>query len=104
MTYQKHIFFCTNQRDGDRRCCNNHHASALQLYAKRQVAELKLAGAGGVRVNAAGCLGRCKLGPVMVVYPEGVWYNYHSEADVDRILTEHVRDGHVVEALLVNSP
>ena len=45
--------------------------------------ELGLSGAGHVRVNSAGCLGRCQAAPVAVVYPEGVWYRYADLADID---------------------
>ena len=54
---------------------------------------------GRVRINASGCLDRCELGPAMVVYPEGVWYKYESEADVDEILESHLKNGRVVERL-----
>jgi len=58
-----------------------------------------LNGAGGVRVNKAGCLDRCAGGPVAVVYPEGVWYTYVDVADVDEIVQSHLRDGQVVRRL-----
>jgi (2Fe-2S) ferredoxin len=51
------------------------------------------------RINMAGCLDRCASGPVMVVYPEGVWYTYQNEKDVDEILDEHVAHGRIVERL-----
>ncbi|MEQ8508128.1 MAG: hypothetical protein RIF37_17475 [Rhodospirillaceae bacterium] len=54
---------------------------------------------GRVRVNAAGCLDRCELGPVMVIYPDGVWYRYENETDVDEILSSHIKNGIVVERL-----
>ena len=54
-----------------------------------------------VRVNNAGCLDRCELGPTMVIYPEGTWYTYASMADVDEILATHVIGGGRVERLLL---
>jgi (2Fe-2S) ferredoxin len=54
-----------------------------------------------VRVNACGCLDRCSEGPVLVVYPDGVWYTYFSRADVDRIVEEHLVQGRVVESLRI---
>ncbi len=53
-----------------------------------------------MRVNKAGCLDRCAAGPVAVVYPEGVWYSYVDEQDIEEIVTSHLRDGVVVERLL----
>ena len=46
-----------------------------------------------VRVNAAGCLDRCELGPCVVIYPDGVWYRVDKPADVDEVLERHVRRG-----------
>jgi (2Fe-2S) ferredoxin len=53
------------------------------------------------RVNSAGCMERCELGPVMVIYPEGIWYSYRDAADIDEILTTHVVGGGRVERLML---
>ena len=97
--YERHVFFCCNQREGPRESCNPRGASELRDYAKQKVKELGLAGEGRVRINQAGCLDRCELGPVMVVYPEAVWYSYVHRRDVGEILEEHLRHGRVVERL-----
>ena len=97
--YKHHIFFCLNHRDSGREHCSGKNAEAMQGYAKSRVKELGLAGPGGVRVNKAGCLDRCELGPVAVVYPEGVWYTYVDEEDIDEIVECHLRDGEPVERL-----
>jgi len=97
--YAKHIFFCLNRREEGRACCASHHAEALQAYAKDRVKALGLNGPGKVRVNKAGCLDRCELGPVAVVYPEAVWYTFVDEQDIDEIVESHLRDGKVVERL-----
>jgi (2Fe-2S) ferredoxin len=54
-----------------------------------------------VRVNKAGCLDRCAGGPVAVVYPEGVWYNFVDNSDIDEIVQSHLRDGQVVQRLVL---
>jgi (2Fe-2S) ferredoxin len=97
--YQRHIFFCTNRRQDGRTCCAEGGSEALRAYAKKRVKELGLAGAGKVRVNQAGCLDRCELGPVVVVYPEGIWYSVADETDVEEIVSEHLAQGRVVERL-----
>jgi (2Fe-2S) ferredoxin len=100
--YQYHVFFCCNQRPpGDRTCCNNHGAQEIRDYAKKRIKEMGLSGPGHVRVNQAGCMDRCEEGPVLVVYPEGVWYTYVDRADVDEIIEEHLGKGHVVERLRI---
>lgn len=99
--YEKHVFFCCNQRDEGRQCCNGSGASGLRDYAKARVKELKLSGKGKVRINQAGCLDRCNEGPVMVIYPEEIWYTYVDQEDIDEIIQSHLVDGRVVERLKI---
>jgi len=99
--YNHHVFFCCNQREGDRACCNSHGAQELRDYAKKRVKELGLSGPGKARINQAGCLDRCEEGPVIVVYPEAVWYTYVDRDDVDEIIDEHLLHGRVVERLRI---
>jgi (2Fe-2S) ferredoxin len=98
MFYKTHIFCCTNERPpGHKRgCCKEKGAEALRNYMKARVKE---EGLDATRVNTAGCLDRCELGPVMVIYPEGVWYQYTSKEDVDEIIAQHLKNGTPVERL-----
>ena len=84
--YERHVFFCCNQRKEGEACCNNHGAQEIRDYAKDKIKSLRLAGRGKVRINMAGCLDRCDEGPVMVVYPEAVWYTYVDREDIDEIV------------------
>ena len=68
---------------------------------RQKVKELKLSGAGKVRINNAGCLDRCDEGPVIVIYPEAVWYTYVDKEDIDEIISEHIENGRVVERLRI---
>ncbi len=99
--YQHHVFFCCNQREGGKACCNDYGASDIRDYAKKRVKELGLSGAGKVRLNMAGCLDRCELGPVLVVYPEETWYTYVDREDIDEIISEHLQHGRIVERLKI---
>lgn len=102
--YRAHVFCCTNRRpDGHKDgCCASKGSEALRNYMKRRTKEMGLE---EVRINGAGCLGRCELGTAVVIYPEGIWYAPKSEADCDEILNKHVRQGVVVERLrLLNAP
>ena len=102
MSYFKHhVFFCCNQRPEGDISCANHGAVALQTYAKDRIAELDLRGKGQVRINKAGCLDRCDDGPVLVVYPDNVWYTFIDKDDVDEIISEHLQHGRVVERLKI---
>ncbi|MFN3861869.1 MAG: (2Fe-2S) ferredoxin domain-containing protein [Roseateles sp.] len=99
--YQRHIFFCLNQRTNGEASCADHAAQGAFEHCKARVKQLGLAGKDGVRVNKAGCLDRCAGGPVAVVYPEAVWYSWVDQADIDEIVDSHLRDGKVVERLLL---
>lgn len=99
--FRHHVFFCCNQREPGKACCNEHGAQALRDYAKARVKALGLAGAGKVRVNMAGCLDRCAQGPVLVVYPGETWYTYVDREDIDEIVREHLQNGRVVERLKI---
>lgn len=99
--YKHHVFFCLNQREAPEACCACHNAEAMRDYAKKRVKDLKLSGPGKVRINAAGCLDRCQEGPVIVVYPEEVWYTYVDQRDIDEIVDEHLVNGRIVERLRI---
>lgn len=99
--FQNHVFFCVNQRAGGEMCCANFGAQAMRDYAKKRIKELGLSGEGKTRINMSGCLGRCEHGPVMVIYPEEVWYTYLDEDDVDEIIEQHLQQGKIVKRLLI---
>jgi (2Fe-2S) ferredoxin len=90
--YETHVFVCGNRRpEGhERGCCASKGSEKIRDYMKARVKELKIP---GVRVNQAGCLDRCELGPCAVLYPEGVWYRLDSLAAVDAVLEKHVQAG-----------
>jgi (2Fe-2S) ferredoxin len=98
--YAKHVFCCTNRREAGhpRGCCAEKNAEELRNYLKGRAKE---AGLRRIRVNAAGCLDRCELGPNMVIYPEGVWYTYKTKEDLDEILDTHLVKGGRVERLML---
>lgn len=99
MHYQKHIFICTNQKEEGKVCCANGGASDLKDYFKKKLVEAKLHGPDKYRISSSGCLGRCKLGPCIVIYPEGTWYSYQSKDDIDTIIANHLIIGEKVNEL-----
>ena len=99
--YQRHIFFCLNQREGENACLQ-HDAQAAFDHCKQRVKAEKLAGKGGVRVNKAGCLGRCAGGPVVGGYSGAVWYSFVDNSDIDEIVERHLKHGEVVERLVLD--
>ena len=98
--YERHIFFCLNERKSPEASCAQHDAQGAFDRCKQLVKAAGLSGPGKVRVNKAGCLDRCAGGPVAVVYPEAVWYSYVDEQDIDEIVESHLKNGKVVQRLL----
>ena len=99
--YQHHVFFCLNQREDGAACCTDHGAEAAFDHMKSKVKKLNLNGKGKVRVNRAGCFDRCGEGPLLVVYPEAVWYTFVDLNDIDEIISEHLQHSRVVKRLQV---
>lgn len=99
--YRHHVFFCVNQREDGAACCQDHGAQALRDYAKARIKKLDLNGAGNIRINTAGCMDRCDEGPVLAVYPAGVWYTYVDQSDIDEIIDEHLLNDRIVTRLQI---
>lgn len=98
MHYKKHVFFCVQQKRENKKCCQQGDAENHCFYMKKRIKEL---GLDGIRVGAAGCLGRCKLGPCLVIYPEGVWYTYKDTQDLDTIIEKHLLNDEIVTELML---
>ena len=98
--FQRHIICCTNDRDPDdpRGSCLARGAVELQSHVRTRAKEL---GIENIRVQQSNCLDRCELGPTMVIYPEGIWYSYQSNEDIEEILQTHVIGGGRVERLML---
>lgn len=92
--YARHVFVCTA---GD--WCPTIDGDGLGVHAALK-ARAKEAGLGpAVRINKSGCFSQCGNGPMVVVYPEGVWYAAVSPADADEIVARHLLGGEPVERL-----
>lgn len=101
--FDAHVFVCTNRRPPGHfmGSCAAENGEAVRDYFKSRIEALGMNDR--IRVNSAGCLGRCDHAPVLVIYPEGVWYTARTEADVDAIIATHLQGGGRVEALLVSN-
>ena len=96
--YRQHVFVCTNRRPegSPKGCCASKGGEAVRDALKRALGERAIK---DVRVNTAGCLDACEAGPVVVVYPEGVWYAGVAAADAEEIVEQHLVRGRPVERL-----
>ena len=100
--YKHHVFFCLNQRPNGEACCQDKGAEAAFDHMKARVKKLGLSGEGKVRINRSGCLDRCDKGPIMVIYPQAVWYTFVDNDDIDEIIESHLVNNQVVKRLLVD--
>ncbi len=99
--YAHHVFFCLNQRDNGEACCMDKGAEAAFDHMKARVKKLGLSGQDKVRVNRSGCLDRCGEGPLLVIYPQAIWYTFVDFEDIDEIIDSHIINGKTVERLMV---
>jgi (2Fe-2S) ferredoxin len=99
--FEHHVFFCLNQRANGESCCMDKGAEAAFDHMKARVKKLGLSGQEKVRINRAGCLDRCGEGPLLVVYPQAIWYTFVDNDDIDEIIESHLMNGKVVERLAI---
>tara|TARA_B100000035_G_scaffold134321_1_gene114307 strand:- start:58616 stop:58858 length:243 start_codon:yes stop_codon:yes gene_type:complete len=76
-------------------------AENIFMYMKNKIKALGLRGFTKCRINKAGCFDRCKDGPLLVIYPDDIWYRYIDQNDIDEIISEHIVKGNIVRRLLV---
>lgn len=96
--YEKHVFVCT---DGPW-CSVDGDTDAIVKRMKQTVLQAGLKGR--VRINRCGCLNQCGHGPMVVVYPEGIWYARVSPEDAEEIIAEDIVAGRPVRRLLYQAP
>lgn len=95
-SYRRHLLVCTGPR-----CTADGEAQALfdSLGEKFKAAGLH-EGELRVKRSRVSCFAACKGGPVMCVQPDGTWYFNARGENLDRIITEHLRDGRPVAELV----
>ena len=76
-------------------------AGAAFDHMKARVKKLGLNGPDKVRINRAGCFDRCGEGPLLVVYPQAIWYTFVDNEDINEIIDSHLINGNVVERLVI---
>ena len=87
--YKKHIFICINQREPNhlKKCCGSSGLELRNIFIKKLI---KYNLQGKVRANKSGCLDGCAFGPMVVIYPDGIWYHNVQISDVDEIVNKTI--------------
>lgn len=92
--YERHVFVCTTGKD----CPTRGDVESMLKYLRGEAAKAGLKD--DVRINNAGCLNQCGHGPMLVVYPENVWYAGVKDSDLPELFEAHVKNGKPVQRLV----
>ncbi len=101
-SFTHHVLICGNRRSEGhpRGSCDPSGSEAIRNAFKK---EMKNAGFGQlVRANHAGCLDQCEHGPVVVIYPQGIWYGKVTVNDVSRIVARTIVGGEILSDLVID--
>ena len=96
-----HIFVCTSSRANGQQKGFCHTKEGVAVVGKF-IEELEERGLSGeVMVSNTGCFGLCEKGPIVVIYPDNVWYGSVTLDDVETIMEEHIEGGKIAEKLQI---
>jgi len=102
---RRHLFLCADQTKP--LCCSKEVGLAAWDYLKKRLKELGMdqpRPEGCIFRTKANCLRVCQHGPILVVYPDGVWYHSVTPEVIERVLQEHVLGGQIVQEYLLALP
>ena len=87
--FRHHVFVCTQEKPEGVTCCPGNGSQRVLQALHRELGSQGLDNE--VQVNTCSCLGLCDEGPIMITYPEGIWYRNIKEQDVPEIVSSHLR-------------
>jgi len=100
--FRHHLFVCTQEKPEGVPCCPAGGSWSVIRALERELLAQGLDN--DVQLSTCGCLGLCDEGPILISYPDGVWYRKLTEADVPEIVSSHLRAGQPVSRLVWNDP
>lgn len=95
--FRFHVFVCMQEKPKDVPCCIASQSAAVLEALNKELAARGLRDE--VQVSTTGCMGTCENGPVVLAYPEGIWYSKVTPQDVPEIVAQHFLRGKVVDRL-----
>ena len=98
--FKFHVFMCGQQRPPQHPRGSCGAAGAMPLF-ERLGARMQALGKPEAAMTVTGCMGFCQAGPVVVAYPEGIWYAPKTAEDIDEIAASHLGAGKPVERLVI---
>ena len=99
---RRHVLLCYDRKEAD--CASKKEMEEAWSFLKKRLKELGLKQKEGVTRIPAYCLDVCKGGPIMIVYPEGVWYGGCHPNVIEEILQKHVLGGEIVQEHVLAAP
>lgn len=101
--YKNHLFICNNLKENSKKCCGMYDTATILAYTKQRAKELNLNKETKFRISGSGCLGRCADGPLLVIYPQGIWCTYRDQHDIDTILASIAADKPIPTELIISN-
>lgn len=99
MKYDFHVFVCSNQKPEGKKCCGEDLGTESVKLLREKIRGKQ--SERNIRIQRAGCLDLCSKGPAMVVYPEGIFYRFRNQEDLEIIAEEHLINGTPVKSLMI---
>jgi (2Fe-2S) ferredoxin len=92
--YECHVFVCTSGETCPTQADTEKYVKVLRAGVQKAGKQVE------VRINKTGCFSQCGHGPMIVVYPENVWYHGVQQSDLDEIVRSHILGGKPVDRLV----